>query len=128
MDEKDKQIEDLKKQLDAAVSAGTLKDQAVIDLKKQLETGKTDAAKKDQDLADAVQVIADLKKKLEEKQAGVIELPTVKVGSDLYELAEGDFTYKGKEVTIDVLKEDAALAKELIKEGISHLRKVEKKA
>lgn len=98
----------------------------IADLEKQVATltkGKADAEKQ---VADAIKVVADLKDQLAEKKAGIVELPTVSVGKETYELVGGGFMYNGEEVTLERLKEDTKLAAELVKEGVGNLRKLSK--
>ncbi|WP_020599192.1 hypothetical protein [Spirosoma panaciterrae] len=110
--------------LEKKVATLTTEKQAALDQIKILTTAKESAEK---NLEQATKVVADLKTQLAEKKAGVIELPTVQVGKDTYELVGGAFTWAGKEVTHEVLLEDAKLAAELVKEKVTNLRKIEKK-
>lgn len=118
--------EDQKKIADLETKVATLskEKQEALDQVKLLTTAK-DAA--DKNLEQATKIVTDLKAQLAEKKAGVIELPTVQVGKDQYELVGGAFTWAGKEVTHEVLLEDAKLAAELVKEKVANLRKIEKK-
>lgn len=84
-------------------------------------TKENQALRADRDTAG--KVVADLKLQLAGAQSEVKEFPTVTSGKDTYELISGSFTYKGKEVTIDTLKDDSKLVAELIKEGVQDLRK-----
>lgn len=87
---------------------------------------KTQVADQDKALEQATAVVADLKTQLAEKKVGVIELPTVKLGNDTYELVGGDFFYAGREISIEVLKEEPKLVKELVAEKVANLRKLVK--
>jgi hypothetical protein len=80
---------------------------------------------KDKELVNAAEIVADLKSQLADQAAGIVKLPTVSVGKDSYELVSGAFMWAGKEVTIDILKEDSKLTAELLKAGVANLRKVE---
>jgi hypothetical protein len=98
----------------------------IVALEKELATLTKAKETAEKEAETAAQVVDDLKTKLAEKQAGVVEIPTLTVGKDTYQFVDGDFTYKGKVVTLESLKEDSKLVAELIKEGVSHLRKVVK--
>lgn len=99
--------------------------QKISDLTKQVETLEKALKAKDKELLDAAEIVADLKAQLADQAAGIVKLPTVTVNKDTYELVGGSFTWAGKEVTIDILKEDSKLVAELIKAGVGNLRKAE---
>ena len=95
-------------------------------LQKQVATLTDEKTAALNQVTEATAVVTDLKSQLAEKAAGTIQLPSLKIGSDMYELVGGDFTYNAKEVTLDILKEDSKLAAELVKEGVGNLRKLAK--
>ena len=92
-----------------------------------LQLQVTTLTKKNQDqeteLTQATKLIEELKEKLAEKEAGPVKVPTLKIGSDTYEF-HSEFHYKGQDITLELLKEDADLAKELVNEKVGDLRKV----
>jgi chaperonin cofactor prefoldin len=100
-------------------------EQKIDRLTKKVEQLEKADKVKDKQLEDAATIVADLKQQLADKEAGVVKLPTFSVDKDTYELVGGSFTWAGKEVTVEDLKEDSKLAKELIKAGVTSLRKVE---
>jgi len=109
--------------LTAQVATLTKEKADALDQVKTLTVAKEAAEK---NVAEAAKVVVDLKIQLEEKQSGVIQLPTVKVGSETYELVGGSFMFEGKEVSHEVLKENSKLATQLVKERVGNLRKLEK--
>lgn len=112
-------MEELQKQLEAAQAENKT-------LKSRIGVLEKDAAQDKEDLQKAADVIAELKAELSGKAAQVAQVPTVSVGKQTYEFVGGSFTYKGQVVTIDVLKDNAKLAAELVKEGVGGLRLVQK--
>lgn len=96
-----------------------------VDLGKQLEVANLAKTKAEGELTQAMTVVTDLKTKLAAKTDESASLGSVKVGKDTYELTS-DFFYKGEEVTLQSLKENADLAAELVAEKIGNLRKVVK--
>ncbi|GAB3956705.1 hypothetical protein GCM10028805_47400 [Spirosoma harenae] len=74
----------------------------------------------------ALSVVGDLKNQLSDQAAGSKKIPVIKVGSKTYEFLS-EFFYKEKLVTLELLQEDAALAAELVKEGMADLRLVDSK-
>ncbi|RIV20541.1 hypothetical protein DYU11_21080 [Fibrisoma montanum] len=99
----------------------------VAELSRQVSTLKNVNESQAAALGEAATIIDELKQKLADKETTSVEIPTVSVGKETYELLT-DFSWKGQEITIDVLREDAKLAAELVKEGVSTLRKVIKKS
>lgn len=112
MDDFQKQIEALKSQLTAET--------------KRADVAEAAQKKAESDLATASEVIAELKAQVAEQDAQIPAVPTLKVGKETYEFVGGAFHYKGQVVTIDALKDNAKLAAELVKEGVSALRLLEK--
>ena len=92
-------------------------------LEKQVEVLTKEKTEQATQLEQATTLITELKEKLEEKDAAKTKVPTLKIGSDIYEF-HSEFLYKGQEITLELLKEDAELAKELVKEKVGDLRKV----
>ncbi len=115
------------KALDESKAALTASQNKAAESEKQNAALKATVAAKDKELEQAAGVVSGLKDELAQKAFGTVELPTVKVGKDTYELVGGNFFYSGREVSIEVLKEDAKLAAELVKEGFGGLRKLEDK-
>ncbi|GAB3550622.1 hypothetical protein [Spirosoma fluminis] len=108
------------------------KDKEILELKTKLQTAETEnvklqkeAQQKDTDLATANTVITELKQQLEKQQGAVQKHPQLTIGKLSYELIS-EFMWAGKLVTLNRLKEDAKLAKELVDEGVANLRLVEK--
>lgn len=103
------------------------KDKEIERLKAQLEQANKDKETQAKELEQAGDVVTDLKKQLSEKPTSAPDSHgQVKVGQTAYDLTVKGFHYKGSIVDIDVLKEDAKLVEELIKEGVGFLRKVVK--
>lgn len=97
----------------------------ISELTKKVEALEAEKQKQAKELKTAQEIVDDLKQQLADKETGVVKLPTFSVDKDTYELVGGAFTWGSKEVTIEALKEDSKLAKELIKAGVTALRKVE---
>ncbi|QIP14726.1 hypothetical protein G8759_19955 [Spirosoma aureum] len=91
-------------------------------LSSENEQLKKAVTQKDKDLEDAASVVEQLKNQLAEKRIGTVELPTVKLGKETYELVGGNFYYGGREVSLETLLEDAKLVAELVKEKAGNLR------
>lgn len=103
---------------------------AVSELKLQLAAATTKTAsleaanaKQTIELEAAGKIVIDLKSQVAAAEALVEKLPQVSVGEGKYEVLTS-FMYKGEEVTADVLKAKPELAAEIVREGISNLRKV----
>lgn len=108
--------------------ADLTEDQKTIQsLKEQLATVTNERDTAKAELEQAKTIVADLKQKLSDKADGTIEVPSLKVGKEVYQFIS-DFTWKGEEVTLVRLKENAKLAEELVKEGVANLRLLDKKA
>jgi predicted RNase H-like nuclease (RuvC/YqgF family) len=121
-EDKDKTILALTKQNETLTKEnGQLKSQAGT-LSSENEQLKKAVIQKDNDLEDAASVVEQLKTQLAEKKIGTVELPTVKLGKETYELVGGNFYYGGREVSLETLKEDAKLVAELVKEKVGNLR------
>lgn len=108
------------------------KDKRIAELETSLKVSETELAKTKQTLAgkttelsDAETTISELKALLEEVPKQKAKLPTLSVGKKTYELTEPSFNYGGKIISIEVLKENVKLAEELVKEGVSYLRRVD---
>lgn len=67
--------------------------------------------------------VANLSKSTKEAPDAVTDLPTVKVGKDVYRFAFPKAIYKGRKITADDVRNDAGLLKELIDIGSGMLVK-----
>lgn len=150
MDEKDKQILELTEKLSVATKKAETADKKATELTKDLtaEKGKSlslqteldtinkvveakeqTIVKQQADLTQAASHITDLKTKLDEAEAkdAATKLPTVKDAKKVaYELLEAEFNYKGQIIDLARLESDPDLVSELVKEGVSFLRKASK--
>ncbi|OIN59800.1 hypothetical protein [Arsenicibacter rosenii] len=110
MDEKDKLIADLREQL-------IKKDEVIAARDKTIASQETD-------LTAAAGLVAGLRQKLTAAEATAETAPakpTLTVARKEYEFLS-DFSWKGEEVTFEVLKANKKLAEELVKEGVGNLR------
>lgn len=75
------------------------------------------------ELAEAGEILAEFKTHLAAQTPKEDKLPALEIAGKLHELTS-PFMWAGVEITIDKLKEDAALAAELVEAGVSNLRAV----
>ncbi|GAB3958201.1 hypothetical protein GCM10028805_52080 [Spirosoma harenae] len=129
-----KERDTLKEQLTKAKSDSTgVSQQLATALEKNKELVSENTALKvakeaaEKDVEQALTVNKDLKEQLTELASGSKKIPTIKVGAQTYEFLS-EFFYRDQEITLDVLKNDTELAKEVVKQGISNLRLVTTKA
>lgn len=93
---------------------------------KQAADLKAENAKLLADREEAGRIIADLKTEAATAAEAGPAQKTVKIDKKSYLFVDGDFTYKGQLVTHELLTENAKLAAELVREGVSHLQELSK--
>ena len=93
---------------------------------KQVAALQAENAKLLADREEAARIIADLKTEAATAAEAGPAQKTVTIGKKSYLFADGDFIYNGQLVTYEVLTDNAALAAELVREGVSHLQEVSK--